>query len=65
MAATVTTDQIYDYLEKLVAEDKLSSGDVTSMRQVQWVCTVLMRAAQANGDGRHGAALHVPRVARC
>ena len=51
MAAKVTTDQIYDYLEKLVAEDKLSTGDVTSMRQVQWVCTLLMRAAQANGDG--------------
>lgn len=50
MAAKVTTDQIYDYLEKLVAQDKLSP-DVTSMRQVQWVCTLLMRAAQANGDG--------------
>jgi hypothetical protein len=49
MAAKVTTDQIYDYLEQIVAEDKLS-GDVTSMRQVQWVCTLLMRAANANGD---------------
>ena len=50
MAAKVTTDQIYDYLENIVAQDKLT-GDVTSMRQVQWVCVLLMRAAEANGDG--------------
>jgi hypothetical protein len=41
---------VYDYLENLVAADKLS-GDAASMRTVQWACVLLMRAAESAHDG--------------
>jgi len=45
----VTTEQIYEYLERLVAEGRLS-GDQYNMKQVQTAAGILMSAAQANGD---------------
>ena len=45
----VTTEQIYEYLERLVAEGRLS-GDQYNMKQVQTAAGILMSAANAYGD---------------
>jgi len=45
----VTTDQIYEYLETLVAEGKLQ-GKSVSLKQVQATAGLLMSAAQYYGD---------------
>jgi hypothetical protein len=53
----VTTEQIYEYLERLVAEGKLS-GDRYGMRDIQTAAGILMNAATANGDKETAKRFH-------
>jgi hypothetical protein len=45
----ITTEQIYEHLERLVAEGRLS-GNQYNMRQIQNAAGLLMSAANAYGD---------------
>ncbi len=53
----VTTEQIYEYLERLVAEGRLS-GDQYNLKQIQTAAGVLMGAANAYGDKEMSQRFH-------
>ena len=49
----LTVDQIAEYAERVIAEDRLS-GNRAGLRNTQLACGFLMTAAKANGDNELG-----------
>lgn len=45
----VTTEQIYEFFEKLIAEGRLQ-GNQVNLKQVQSTAGMIMNAAEAYGD---------------
>jgi|HigsolmetaAR202D_1030399.scaffolds.fasta_scaffold00015_14 hypothetical protein len=53
----LTTEQIYEYLERLVAEGRLS-GDALSMKHVQTTAGMIMKAAELHNDKETARRFH-------